>query len=187
LHISPKAEEEKLYRILSGANVRSDIDAGISLAKMLLLNILRALLLTVLSGNWYARYMGVIRNTNCRNRRNPMEITLPIRPPMLPFSKSKIVLMTPADILANRPAPPPSTKSVAFATELAEVKTSAEILHEQMRIVPIGLMEALYPPGHWNMIATESFVEQNFSEVRWQEIWFTKYCNDGCCYKLLGC
>jgi hypothetical protein len=53
---------------------------------------------------------------------------------MLPLSESKIVLMTPADILANRPAPPPSTKSAAFATELAEVKTSAEI-REQMRIV----------------------------------------------------
>jgi hypothetical protein len=36
---------------------------------------------------------------------------------MLPLWKSKIVLMTPADILANRPAPPPSTKSAAFATE----------------------------------------------------------------------
>jgi hypothetical protein len=39
---------------------------------------------------------------------------------MLPlFGKVKSFLMTPADILANRPAPPPSTKSAAFATELA--------------------------------------------------------------------
>jgi hypothetical protein len=52
--------------------------------------------------------------------------------------------MTPADILANRPAPPPSTKSAAFATELAEVKTSAEILHVNRCVLsPIGLMEAL--------------------------------------------
>jgi hypothetical protein len=28
-------------------------------------------------------------------------------------------------------------------------------------------------------------VEQNFSEVRWARNMFTKYCNDGCCYKLL--
>jgi hypothetical protein len=76
--------------------------------------------------------------------------------------------MTPADILANRPAPPPSTKSAAFATELAEVKTSAEILHVNRCVLsPIGLMGGHILPGHWNMIATESFVEQNFSEVRW--------------------
>jgi hypothetical protein len=101
---------------------------------MLLLNILRAAT-DGAERQLVRRYMGVIRNTNCRNRRNPWKsLELPIRPPMLPLSESKIVLMTPADILANRPAPPPSTKSAAFATELAEVKTSAEI-REQMRIV----------------------------------------------------
>jgi hypothetical protein len=36
-----------------------------------------------------------------------------------------------------------------------------------MRIVTYWADGGLPPPGHWNMIATESFVEQNFSEVRW--------------------
>jgi hypothetical protein len=40
-----------------------------------------------------------------------------------------------------------------------------------MRIVTYWADGGLPPPGHWNMIATESFVEQNFSEVRWAEIW----------------
>jgi hypothetical protein len=103
---------------------------------MLLLNILRALLLTVLSGNCTPAIWASLETQTAATGEIPWKsLELPIRPPMLPFSKSKIVLMTPADILANRPAPPPSTKSAAFATELAEVKTSAEILHEQMRIV----------------------------------------------------
>jgi hypothetical protein len=36
-----------------------------------------------------------------------------------------------------------------------------------MRIVTYWADGGIYSPGHWNMIATESFVEQNFSEVRW--------------------
>jgi hypothetical protein len=35
------------------------------------------------------------------------------------------------------------------------------------------------------MIATESFVEQNLGSTLGKKYGFTKYCNDGCCYKLL--
>jgi hypothetical protein len=42
----------------------------------------------------------------------------------------------------------------------------------------------ILPPGHWNMIATESFVEQNLGSTLGKKYGFTKY-NDGCCYKLL--
>lgn len=44
--------------------------------------------------------------------------------------------MTSADVVASRPVPPPSTKSEAFAKELAEIKKfSTSSTKEQQRIV----------------------------------------------------
>jgi hypothetical protein len=69
-----------------------------------------------------------------------------------------------------RPGPPPSTKSDKFKTELAEVKYYSDHYdRERFRIVSFWAdgVNTPTPPGHWNQIAAEEFVKQNFSEVRW--------------------
>lgn len=172
-YISQKAEEEKLYRILSGANVRSDIDAGISLGQKIAAKyIARASTDGAGAAIGTPAIWALLETQTAATGETPWKsLELPVRPPMLPlFGKVKSFLMTPADILANRPAPPPSTKSTAFVAELAEVKNySRNSSREQMRIVTYWAdgVGTYTPPGHWNAIATESFVEQNYSEVRW--------------------
>lgn len=78
--------------------------------------------------------------------------------------------MTPEMVVGSRPAPPPSTKSEAFAKELAEIKNYSENNSQKnMQIVTFWAdgVGTYTPPGHWNAIASESFVEENYSEVRW--------------------
>jgi hypothetical protein len=96
----------------------------------------------------------------------------PKRPPMLPlFGKVKTFLFDSLTMVTTiRPAAPPSTTSQKFKDELAEVYSySVNYTREQLRIAHFWSdgISTYTPPGHWNAIATEDFVQQNFSEVRW--------------------
>ena len=78
--------------------------------------------------------------------------------------------MTPEMVVASRPVPPPSTKSEQFAKELAEVKRYGQnATRKNMQIVTFWAdgVGTYTPPGHWNAIASETFVALNYSEVRW--------------------
>ncbi|RKS99562.1 phosphatase PAP2 family protein [Flavobacterium sp. 123] len=172
-YIDEKADEEKLYRIISGANVRSDVEAGIILGRKI-------------AGKFIARAAGdgtgaaigtpeiwaQLETLTALTGETPWKsLELPVRPPMLPlFGKVKSFLMTPEMVVASRPVPPPSTKSEQFAKELAEIKNYSEnVTKERQKIVTFWAdgVGTYTPPGHWNAIAAESFVEQNYSEVRW--------------------
>ena len=171
--IQEKAEEQKLYRIISGANVRSDVEAGVALGKKI------AAKFTVRAstdgagaaiGN-QALWTQLETIAIAKGETPWRSLDLPVRPPMLPlFGNVKSFLMTPADVVANRPSPPPSTNSVQFLTELNEVKKySQDVSKENMKIVTFWAdgVGTYTPPGHWNAIANTAFVKQNLSEVRW--------------------
>ena len=171
--IQKKADEQKLYRIISGANVRSDVEAGAALGKKI-----AALFTAKAAGDGAGAAIGnqalwtQLETTAISKGEMPWKsLDLPARPPMLPlFGNVKSFLMTPADVVANRPVPPPSTKSVQFFTELKEVKNYSEnATRENMRIVTFWAdgVGTYTPPGHWNAIANAEFVQQNYSEVRW--------------------
>ncbi len=172
-YIQEKAEEQKLYRIISGANVRSDVDAGIILGRKI-------------AGKFIARAASdgtgaaignqalwtQLESQTAANGETPWKsLDVPARPPMLPlFGKVKSFLMTPEMVVASRPIPPPSTKSEQFAKELAEVKSYGKnATRKNMQIVTFWAdgVGTYTPPGHWNAIASESFVALNYSEVRW--------------------
>ncbi len=171
--IQQKAEEQELYRIISGANVRSDVDAGIILGRKIASKfIARA------SADGLGQAVGTpaqwqLFETMCiaRGEMPWKSLDVPVRPPMLPFfGNVKSFLMTPASIIANRPPPPPSTNSQTFKNELQEVKDySVNVTRENQRIVNFWAdgVGTFTPPGHWNMVATEAFATQNHSEVRW--------------------
>lgn len=94
----------------------------------------------------------------------------PPRPPMLMnFGKVQAWMMTPTDIVNERPAAPPSTSSEQMRQELAEVKNVSENLsNDQLAIAQKwndGAASAT-PPGHWNDIASEQVSRAGFSEVR---------------------
>ncbi|QIH39103.1 phosphatase PAP2 family protein [Flavobacterium sp. Sr18] len=172
-YIQEKAEEQKLYRIISGANVRSDVDAGIILGRKI-------------AGKFIARaasdgtgaaignqafWTQLETQTSATGETPWISLDVPARPPMLPlFGKVKSFLMTPEMVVASRPVPPPSTKSEQFAKELAEVKRYGQnATRKNMQIVTFWAdgVGTYTPPGHWNAIASESFVALNYSEVRW--------------------
>ena len=172
-YIQEKADEEKLYRIISGANVRSDVEAGIALGRKI-----AAKFITRAAGDGAGATIGtpaiwaqLESNAIAKGETPWISLDAPKRPPMLPlFGNVKSFLMTPADVVASRPVPPPSTKSETFAKELAEIKKfSTSITKEQQRIVTFWAdgVGTYTPPGHWNAIATEHFVQQNYSEIRW--------------------
>lgn len=171
--INEKAEEHKLYRILSGANVRSDVEAGVGLGKKIAAKF-RAKAGADGAGAAVANqaYWTSLETNMAATGQTPWKsLELPARPPMLPkFGLVKSFLMTPSQVIANRPPPPPSTSSTAFAAELAEVKSYSESnKRENVRIANYWAdgIGTFTPPGHWNMLASEAFVEQDYSELRW--------------------
>lgn len=172
-YINKKAEEEKLYRLISGANVRSDIDAGIILGRKVAAKFI-ARASTDGAGaaiGTPAIWASLESETASTGEIAWKSLEIPARPPMLPlFGKVKSFLMSEADVIANRPPPPPSTKSEAFAKELAEIKRySKDKSRKHLEIVSYWAdgVDTYTPPGHWNAIAAESFVEHGYSEVRW--------------------
>jgi len=171
--IQEKADEQKLYRIISGANVRSDVDAGVSLGRKIASKFIARASTDgagVAVGN-QELWTSLETQTAAKGETPWKSLELPARPPMLPlFGKVKSFLMTPEMVVASRPVPPPSTKSEQFAKELAEIKAfSQDNSKKNQEIVTFWAdgVGTYTPPGHWNAIAAEEFVEQNYSEIRW--------------------
>lgn len=95
----------------------------------------------------------------------------PKRPPMLPFfGNVRPFLFDSLTTIALRPGPPPSTSSDEMKKQTAEVYNyTSNPTPENIRIVQFWADGAgtYTPSGHWDAIAAEDFIKQNFSEVRW--------------------
>ena len=173
-YIQLKAEEHKKARIIAGANVRSDLEAGEALGKSVAQKFV-----TRARGDRAGAAIGTqpiwtqMENDAIARGETPwISQESPKRPPMLPlFGKVKTFLFDSLTMVTTiRPAAPPSTTSQKFKDELAEVYSySVNYTREQLRIAHFWSdgISTYTPPGHWNAIATEDFVQQNFSEVRW--------------------
>ncbi len=173
-YIQGKAEEHKRARIIAGANVRSDLEAGEALGKSVAQKFVtraRGDRAGTAGGN---PTIWAQLETDCIARGEIPWISQesPKRPGMLVnFGKVKSFLFDSLTMVTSiRPPAPPSTSSQQFKDELAEVYSfSKNPTREQTRIAHFWAdgVGTYTPPGHWNAIATEDFVKQNFSEVRW--------------------
>lgn len=172
-YIQQKADEQKLYRILAGANTRTDMDAGETLGRLVATKVIARA-----AGDNMSRAVGtqaqwdLLASQTASTGEIPWKsLDVPSRPPMLPFfGKVKPFLFDSLTTIAIRPLAPPSTNSTKFKDELAEIKRYSEgLTREQMAIVHFWADGAgtYTPPGHWNAIAAEDFVPLRFSEVRW--------------------
>jgi hypothetical protein len=89
---------------------------------------------------------------------------------MLPlFGSVKTWMMTPDDIVNERPTAPPSTSSGLMAREVAEVNQAVRrITRAQLATVHKWAdgVSTPTPPGHWNFIAAPYLAAAKFSEVR---------------------
>jgi hypothetical protein len=171
--IQQKAEEHKRCRIMAGANVRSDMEAGEALGKAVAQKF-TARARTDKAGaaiGTAVQWAEFEAKTAATGEMAWISQESPKRPPMLPlFGNVKTFLFDSATLIAIRPPAPPSTHSEQFKKELEEVLYySKNYDRERMRIVSFWAdgVNTYTPPGHWNAIASEAFVAQQFSEVRW--------------------
>ena len=171
-YIEQKAAEEKVARIMSGANVRGELDAGESLGKQVA-DVFTARARTDKAGAAIGtpQYWAQLA-TNAANKGEIPWISreIPARPPQLPlFAKVKPFLFDTLTVVALRPGPPHSTSSAEFAADQKEVLYySQHATRENQQIVAFWAdgIGTYTPPGHWNAIAADEFVKQNYSEVR---------------------
>lgn len=171
--VEQKAAEQKLYRMMAGANTRSELDAGEALGKQI------AAVFTARARNdkagkaigTQAYWDQLATQTTAKGEKCWISLESPKRPPMLPlFSKVSPFLFDTLTVVALRPPPPYSTSSDAFKNETSEVLYySQHATRERQAIVAFWADGAgtYSPPGHWNAIAADEFVKQNYSEVRW--------------------
>ncbi|MFD0793966.1 phosphatase PAP2 family protein [Mucilaginibacter litoreus] len=172
-YIRQKAAEEKLYRIMAGANTRSDMDAGESLGKQVA-DVFLARARTDNAGKAIGTkddWAKLENDTRSTGQLPWISLELPKRPPMLPlFTKVIPFLFSPQTVVDLRPPAPYSTSSPEFKKEADEVLAmSRNNSREHQRIVAFWAdgVGTVTPPGHWNSIAADEFVKHNYSEVRW--------------------
>ncbi|MDQ6872744.1 MAG: phosphatase PAP2 family protein [Gemmatimonadota bacterium] len=170
--ITLKAAEQRNAALWSGKATASDLAAGLALGKSV-----AAIFLARAAGDGMKTAGGsavlwkaLADSATARGEIAWVSQDIPARPPMLPvFGQVRAWNMTPADIVAERPAPPPSTSTQQMKDELAEVKrtvdhlTSAQLAIAQKWNDGAGTYS---PPGHWNDVALEYVRDAQFSEVR---------------------
>lgn len=172
-NVQQKLEQQELALIASGAATRSDVSAGEALGRQVADAFIararadRAGAAVGTPAIW-AQY---VTTAQAAQQTPWLSLETPARPPMLPlFGKVKGFLCDSATIVALRPGPPPSTSSDDLkAQTAAALKQIQNATREQMRIVQYWAdgVATVSPPGHWNAIAADDFVRQNWSEVRW--------------------
>ena len=169
--INAKATEQMQTAMLAGKASASDVAAGLALGQAIApIFIARARADGMGAAGSTAGIQALTDATTAKGEVAWHSLEIPPRPPMLPlFGKVRAWMMTPDDILKERPGPPPSTTSTQMARELAEVKDAVQHLtREQLAIVynwSDGVSTAT-PPGHWNFIAWPYLQQSGFSEVR---------------------
>ncbi|MDO3628641.1 phosphatase PAP2 family protein [Mucilaginibacter sp. BT774] len=172
-YIEQKAEEEKQYRIMAGANTRGELNAGEALG-IQVANVFTARARTDKAGTAGGNktiWANLASKTIAKGETAWVSLETPKRPPMLPlFNKVSPFLFDTLTVVALRPGPPHSTGSPEFAADQKEVLYySQHATRENEALVAFWAdgVATYTPAGHWNAIAADEFVKQHYSEVRW--------------------
>ena len=175
------AAEQRNAALWAGKAAASDISAGLALGKSV-----ATLVLARAAGDGMRTAIGnsaqwklLEDNTLARGEIPWRSMEDPPRPPMLPFFGLRQIgsatvgvrlwNMTEAQLVAERPQPPPSTSSDLMNKELNEVKEfAANMTRERLAIVHKWAdgVGTYTPPGHWNDLAAEYIAAARMSEVR---------------------
>ncbi|CAN5587415.1 hypothetical protein BH10BAC2_BH10BAC2_20380 [soil metagenome] len=173
-YINAKVDELQTATMASGACVRSDWTAGEALGRQ----IASVFAARGRSDNTskavgsQAQWDSLATATAVKGEIPWVSLETPKRPPMLPFFGNVKPFLFDSLTVINvlRSGPPPSTGSDQMKKETQEVlDVVTNPSAEKTAIVQFWAdgVGTTTPPGHWNAIAAEDFVKQNFSEVRW--------------------
>lgn len=170
--ITLKAAEQRNAALWSGKATASDLAAGLALGKSV-----AGVFLSRAAGDGMrtaggttAQWQAMAAAATARGEIAWTSRDIPARPPMLPmFGQVRAWMMTPANIVVERPAAPPSTSSQLMKDEVAEVKQTVERLTATQLAVAQKWNDGAgtySPPGHWNDVALEYVRDGKMSEVR---------------------
>lgn len=172
-YIQQKAEEHKHARLLAGANVRSDLEAGEALGRAVAQKFVtraRGDRAGAAGGN-PALWAQLEADCVAKGETPWLSLEVPKRPPMLPvFGKVKTFLFDSLACIALRPPPPPLVNSQKMKDETEEVyQFTKNPTRERTAIIHFWAdgVGTYTPAGHWDAIAAEDFIKKNYSEVRW--------------------
>jgi len=171
--IQQKAEEHKRARIIAGANVRSDIEAGEALGKAVAQKFVARARADRAGAAIGTQAQWTKLETDCiaRGEKPWYSLESPKRPPMLPlFGVVRPFLFDSLTAVSLRPGPPPLTSSEKMKQETEEIYDFVNHpTRERIRIVHFWAdgVGTYTPPGHWDAIAAEDFIKKNYSEIRW--------------------
>ena len=172
-YVQQKAAEHKRARILAGANVRSDLEAGEALGKAVAQKFVTRARGDRAGAAAGTQVQWTKLETDCiaRGEKPWQSLEFPKRPPMLPlYGVVKAFLFDSLTAISLRPGPPPATGSPKMQTEADEaLDYTTHDTRDHYRIVHFWAdgVNTATPPGHWDAIAAEDFIKKNYSEVRW--------------------
>ncbi|MFD2606405.1 vanadium-dependent haloperoxidase [Euzebyella marina] len=165
-------EEEHLESLLlSGGNVPSDIDAGVTIGDSI-----SQIALTRAA------------NDGMKNAQAPKAVSdsikaaaferfgwqwdnleLPTRPVGLTPLFGRVTMWNVADVESVRPTPPPAFDSEEYLKDVEVLKDHADNMTEEKRRIANFWQDGLgtyTPPGHWNRFANEFIVESKMNPLR---------------------
>jgi hypothetical protein len=170
--ITLKAAEQRNAAQWSGKATASDIAAGLALGKSVAAVFLARAAADGMktAGGSPVSWKALADSATARGEVAWVSQDIPARPPMLPlFGQVRAWNMTPAQIVAERPLPPPSTGSQQMKDETAVVKRTVEHLTSDQLAIAQKWNDGAgtySPPGHWNDVALEYVRDAKMSEVR---------------------
>ena len=170
--ITQKAGEQRNAALWSGKASASDIAAGLALGKAVAAVFVARAGADGMrtAGGTPALWQGLVDSAVARGEVPWISQESPPRPPMLPnFGLVQTWLMTPAEVVADRPPAPPSTSSPEMQQEVAEVRQTVEHLTREQLAIAYKWNDGggtYTPPGHWNDITAEYIRDAQLSEVR---------------------
>lgn len=170
--INARASQAQNAAMLAGKATASDIAAGVALGQAvapIFIARARADGMGAAGGN-QAVWQAMADDAAARGDTPWKSLEVPPRPPMLPlFGRVRAWMMTPDDIINERPGLAPAASSALMKRDLAEVKQAVtHITREQLAIVYKWAdgVSTPTPPGHWNFIAGPYIRDAHMSEVR---------------------
>jgi membrane-associated phospholipid phosphatase len=170
--ITAKAAEQQQAAMLAGKAAPSDIAAGLALGQAVApIFIARARTDGMGTAGGNAAIWQTMADAAVARGEIPWRsLENPPRPPMLPlFGRVRAWMMTPDDIVHERPGLAPSTSSGLMTRDLAEVKDAVDHLTRPQLAIVYKWADGVStptPPGHWNFLAAPYVREARFSEVR---------------------